>query len=300
MLQNPRRNPPFTPPVPSTVVIEDPEDEFNRLRVRLAQQIREGTLSLPPLPRAALELQKLANNPNATLEDAVQLLERDPPMAGLLLRVANSAAFAAAQRITELRRAVMRLGLLATRDLALGASMGQVIRSGAYMERARQHTRHAFTVACGVQWLSKRMGVDAGYGFICGLLHDVGTLVVLSALGSKDAQKLSEVETDLLLERLHEDAGALALNAWQLPPLTVEVARSHHKPQVSVDRRSMVLCVHAVDVLDASAATDADLKDTAMNTPTLFECGLSPEDVAELVNVLVAARKDAVIMSLTG
>jgi HD-like signal output (HDOD) protein len=296
-------NPPKPPMPPQTFVVEDPEIQQGELLRKLEQQIRAGTLRLPPLPRVALELQRLANNPNSTLEEAVRLLERDPPMAGTILRVANTAAFAAAQGITDLKRAVTRMGLLTTRDLALSAAMGQVIRSGPHLARVRAHNRHAFVVASAVQWICRPMGIDASYGFICGLLHDVGELVVLvelTAMSKLPGGTPTEMETTWLLDRLHPAAGALALDAWQLPPMTVEVARRHHAPKESSEARALLLAVHAADQADVLAQTDGDLQDVLNTLPAVFECGLGPTEVTQLAAVMKAARHDAALLGMTG
>ena len=59
--------------------------------VRVAQKLSSA-------PRLLVELGELMNDPNTDAKDVVSLLKQDPALIAQILRMANSAAYAAADR----------------------------------------------------------------------------------------------------------------------------------------------------------------------------------------------------------
>ena len=94
-------------------------DEERRLVAWLDGFLAKPGLELPRPPRVALEILELSRKPSARIEDIASLLEREPLLAGRVLRLANSALYGASIPVTTLKQALIRMGLgKQTRDAA--------------------------------------------------------------------------------------------------------------------------------------------------------------------------------------
>src|SRR5262249_4001939 len=63
--------------------------------------------NLPSLPAAALEVVHVCSDPDADIAQLAHVLERDPTLAGQVLRVANTAHYYRGRPVTSLDRAAM-------------------------------------------------------------------------------------------------------------------------------------------------------------------------------------------------
>lgn len=197
---------------------------------------------LPTLPVAAMEVMRLAKDPEAGLEPLVRVLRRDPPLAANLLKVANSPLYRTRTKVTDLERAVLVLGFKEVGNLALGLSLLTGLGGAKALKRRLQRAdiwRHSLAVATICEHLARQQGL-AGDGFYTlGLLHDLGKVAldafrpreytqVLERLGRERASFVS-LEEDIL----RCDHGFLAENLlayWDLPDfLAIPVGR-HHRP----------------------------------------------------------------------
>lgn len=187
----------------------------------------------PILPVVAVELMTLSMRADVAIDDVVALLERDSLIAGRVLKQAGSAALAGAVKITSLREATMRLGLLRIRDIVMEIAMNlRVFKSETYgdaMERIRRHavaTAHLCRVVC------KYTPIEGEFAFMAGLLHDVGIAGTLLALAErKDGRTMPP---DLLViwpavERVHARAGEIMARHWQLPVEIRFAITAHHQ-----------------------------------------------------------------------
>ena len=66
---------------------------------------------LPSLPAVALEVLRLTQAEDSTIEELADCLSRDPALAAKILKLSNSSMFSTGQEITSIQRATMMLGL---------------------------------------------------------------------------------------------------------------------------------------------------------------------------------------------
>ncbi len=176
----------------------------------------------PTLPVVAVELMSLSQRPDVAIKDVVELLERDSLIAGRVLKVACSAVYTSAAKITSLRDATMRLGLNTIRDLVMEITLGlRVFKSADYADTMDLLRRHATATAHLCRIVSKYTAIEAEFSFMAGLLHDVGIAGTLLALSDKKGSR--KAPPDLIaiwpaVDRVHARAGELMANLWGLPP----------------------------------------------------------------------------------
>jgi HD-like signal output (HDOD) protein len=233
---------------------EDDEDTVRAIRTAVG-----GLGRLPSLPSLYSELVALLEREDAGMKEVARLVHRDLGIASQVLKLANSAHFAAGRSVTELGQAVAMLGVDSLRSLVLFRG----IISGCPSSRPagldlEQLWFHSFEVAVGARKLALLEGEArlADMAFSVGLLHDIGLLVfAMDPQGRYQATleqaRLSRVPLAVLEHATygmdHAQLGAHLLNLWGLPPAFSKPVREHHAPSVPGDGFPLSLALHMAD-----------------------------------------------------
>jgi putative nucleotidyltransferase with HDIG domain len=182
----------------------------------------------------------LIDDDRAGAKKLVELIER-PGATARLLRLANSAFFGQARKVSTIPRAVLLLGFSTVRNLALGVKVWDTLGTGVSRKELEALWTHAVQVAAAARVIARQQRqVNPDEAFTSGLLHDVGQLVL--ALRFKElywdtVRKATSTEHLAGLEQStlgvdHAEVGSWLLEAWNLPALMVEAVRRHHDTDV--------------------------------------------------------------------
>jgi len=186
----------------------------------------------PMLPEVALQVMQLSQRPDVKFEELVALLQKDAVLAGRVLSIAQSSAYAARSPIQTLQQASVRLGLKTMRDVVLEAAIHmKVFRVPGYEPAMERLARHSAAVAHVMRAVCRRTNVEAEYAFLCGLLHDVGFAASLLALAADPAWRHSTFEELApVLDEVHEEASGVLARLWKLPEGIQRMVATHHEP----------------------------------------------------------------------
>lgn len=200
--------------------------------VRLQRTFGAPGYQPPMLPEVALEVMQLSQRPNVKFEEVVTLLQKDAVLAGRVLCIAQSSAYAARSPIQTLHQASVRLGLTAMRDVVLEAAIHlKVFRVPGYEAAMERLARHSAAVAHVMRAVCRRTNVEAEYAFLCGLLHDVGFAASLLALCDDPGWRRASFEALApVLDEVHEEASGLLARLWKLPEGIQRMVATHHEP----------------------------------------------------------------------
>ncbi|MDP1826398.1 MAG: HDOD domain-containing protein [Archangium sp.] len=221
--------------------------EQDRLETWLEGFLARPGVDLPRPPAVALEILSLSRRPTARIEELAALLEREPLLAGRVLRLANSALYGSATPCVTLKQALIRMGLSLVRDVVMEAAMQMtVIHADGFNRTLESIRRHSSAVAWISRFVARHTPLEAENAFMLGLLHDVGlsfSLIGVAEYFKKQRQppRLSP-ECWLAVETQHERFSEAVLKSWGMPPSVTLVAQHHHSlmlgglphPQVAV------------------------------------------------------------------
>jgi HD-like signal output (HDOD) protein len=184
----------------------------------------------PLLPSVALEVMALSKKSEVSTEALTALLEKDPLLAGRVLRLAHAPSFAGEPPVRSMRQAVARLGAPAVRDLlALIALDLRIFRTPGFAGALEQISRHSTTVAHLSRAVCRFAPLDGELAFLCGLLHDAGIAASLLVLAENPELRTLGVEHVLTaIEEIHGEATGHLARLWRLPPETCLVLERHH------------------------------------------------------------------------
>ena len=146
------------------------------------EKLVEGVTGLITLPEAALEVNRLADDPKSTAEDIARVVSRDPVLATQLLRIVNSASYGLMRRVDTITRAVTLFGTGQIRDLAIGLSVARSFNGiPSELITPQSFWNHSLLTALSAQMVAKQCIPGRGeVVFVAGLLHDIGRLVLFN------------------------------------------------------------------------------------------------------------------------
>ncbi len=206
------------------------------------QRMVAAITELPPMPHIVTRILELLADPDCRITALMEVLSQDPALVARLVKVGNSALYGGGRKAGSLNQAIVRMGLRTTRSLVVAASTRSLFpmdstRVGLWGKALWQHS-----VECGIA--SRRVaqtvgGADPDEAFVCGVLHDLGKVIILLNQPEqyRKVQQLQEVagldslaaETRILGFD-HARVGARLLEQWSMPPALVEGVRRHHDP----------------------------------------------------------------------
>lgn len=204
---------------------------------------------LPTAKGVALEILRLSQSEDATVSQLANVLQADPALAGRLIKFANSTQGGAVRPVLSVADAVKRLGFAVVRQLCIGFSVLDANRTGgcAGFDYEGFWSRSLAT-GLSAQALCTQLRVLAPEeGFTCGLLADIGSLVLASLYPEKFTEVLSRGVTGADLSAAerqvfgadHLEFGAALLEDWRLPKICVDaVFRSEMPMQTGFEATS--------------------------------------------------------------
>lgn len=188
----------------------------------------------------------------AQIAEAIAL---DPGLSARLLRMANSPMFGLNQRVERLSQAVHLIGTRQLRELALAATIIDLVSGGpGRRERIEAFLRHSTaTGLCARAIASHRREANIERFFVAGLLHDIGLFTFEIAEPSLAAELLATARArGEPLERVemarlgfdHAAIGGALLQRWNLPASLSEPVAWHHQPVAAPTCRVEAAVVH--------------------------------------------------------
>jgi putative nucleotidyltransferase with HDIG domain len=223
------------------------------LRHDILARMRADALDLPLLPQVAMKVLSLAASGDADPKALANLLRNDQSMTVHVLRVVNAPFYRARTTIDSLDHAVMRLGCVKVRQIALAIACKQrVFKVRGFEPEVYRAFRHSLATALFAQEIARTLGTDQGEAFLAGLLHDVGRPVLLQAVVDvqPNARLLDGPAILAVVAELHTQVGGLLARKWNLPPRICEAIAGHHDRDTSLP---LVMLVSLADDLAIAA-----------------------------------------------
>ncbi len=197
---------------------------------------------LGPLPQSVTRLSALFADPNYELREVVKAVELDSSMAGRLIGLANSSAYAG-NTVSSVRDAVVRLGAGVVRCVAVAAS----VRPKSDMELSvfnltpESYWQHCVAVLSFAEELAAYKPRTFTDDFAtAALLHDFGKLLLAETLSptyldllNQQDECLPSIEREMrALGVNHAEVSAVVAQSWKLPDDLVRAVQHHHTPSM--------------------------------------------------------------------
>ena len=210
----------------------------------------ESNESIPPLSNNSLLLQQELTKASPDFNKIGNMIKSDPALTSHVLKIANSVVYKGLEQIDNVKEAMLRLGLDEIKNVAVWAIHQANFKSqDPFIKKFKTNLWfHSLSCATGSFWAAKYLEMDniVPKAFVAGLLHDMGALYLLTALGKvKSANKIenypSEFVLNELIKKFHTEQGYELLKHWNLSEQLLIVARDHHTKDFDQSNLLLVL-----------------------------------------------------------
>ncbi len=257
--------------------------------------------SVSTLPHVALKILDLTSDPDSTAAQLEAVIKGDPALTTRILKICNSAHFGLAERVLEVKKAVIFMGFKTVKDLALSASVCELFKNSQSIGRYKRTDlwRHSVGVAITAKAIAERTDKDLqDYVFSTGILHDIGIVMLDQYLHDHFVGVMTHPDAnDALLEDLeeevigfgHEKLAKAIMGNWNLPEeFGASVAFHHHPARSPRAHRDLVAVLYLANTICNSI--DFGFVESKRVDPDEFNFSLSTLDFTKTdVEVILAA-----------
>jgi HD-like signal output (HDOD) protein len=163
--------------------------------------------SLPPLPKTVVDMQRICNDQDSSIQDLVKVVEQDPMIVANLLKAANSPLYSFRREIISVGQAVSLFGMSMTRSIGLGNSVRKLLNVdmepyGITSERFAEIS--SIQAALMHKWYSQIDRAKADKLFLASFLQETGKIVIASDVIQEDLATnfKSDIETAIDISKV--------------------------------------------------------------------------------------------------
>jgi len=214
---------------------------------QIARQIVAGYPDVPLVADVIIRLNNApagAPVPDVVRQDVIRIVSSYPVLTSRILKVVNSAFYGPPCSTTSLQEAVGFGGLKMVQGIAtLHAIEGKHPEN---KEKLRELLIHSLYCAFIAVRIAPALRLDAEDAFVCGLLHDIGKVLILDYMSGK---RVDEGVKQQILRQYHDGAGFILGSKWKFSETVKEAIRCHHNPSGAPAYKEMARLVCAADMI---------------------------------------------------
>ena len=191
--------------------------------------------SIETMPVVAQQLLQLTTDPDFNMAQLHDLVQTDQAIAAKILRVASS-PFYGSRPATNLRAALIRIGMRDLRKLVMASAM-MGSKTTKFTEVLWSYSLKVAAISEAIAQLVRTKDLDDP--FLCGLMHDFGTVLMNQVLGKSYrgtvGEPCREGQRDVEFDTYgfdHCDLGVMVAQKWKLFEALEHVMQHHHDPLI--------------------------------------------------------------------
>lgn len=220
---------------------------------KIINRFYKGKIQLPILPRIVNEVQALLESDDPSIEDLAKIINKDLLISTKLISIANSSLYKGVDKADNLNAALLRLGLKATNGLITTLVSKDLFKSenNALNQLMEKLWMHSFACACYGRAIAQACkSSNEETVFLMGIVHDIGIMLLLTAIGDIHPEETFEDEKLLTaIHEIHTTFGAVILKKMRFSSEFIKIAEFHHWNDFTKDDPQELLIIHLADFL---------------------------------------------------
>ena len=186
----------------------------------LANAFNKGAICLPSFPDIVVRIRKTLQQDDVCVEKVVKVVKTDPALVSKLLVFANSAAHnPSGYAITSVDVAVSRLGFELVKNTAVSLAVRQMFLAKKHKDlapklRAIWQDSMQLSAMCSAA-ADGRKQFDQDTAFVCGLLHYVGKLYILTRAKDYPGFASDDAMLQSVIDEWHPKVGTSVVESWE-------------------------------------------------------------------------------------
>jgi HD-like signal output (HDOD) protein len=259
---------------------------------QINEDIKSGSVALPALEKMAVGLNQTLSREDVNIKEVAALIERDPSLSTRVLNLANSAAYSGLVKMRSIERAIIRVGLKPVRSFFMTSALKDIFkgRTPLLKEVFNIWWKHSLCCALGNRKIamSVNQAAIAEDAYLLGLLHDIGTIVILSKLNEMrfNGNEPVEINEDLLKEMIdtfHAQVGGVILRKLAFDEEFCHIVETHHQPDSFENPDNPLFNILQVEnaiLRKTGVAVNPDPDISVTSLPSTARLGLDPVFIA--------------------
>ncbi len=241
----------------------------------LTEKLASREIDLPPFPDIYARIIKTLHDPDVSIQDVSRIVVSAPDLCVRILLLANSALLnRSGVKVTDLSIAVSRLGLSAVNNATVTLATKDVfnVPKGSSLRFMLNKTRmESVQVAAYSYLLAMRAGMTAEKhdAMLAGLLHNIGTLYILSR-----AEEFPDLVSKEIIDSWGPGIGQALVSNWGFPEsisIAIEkqnelMLESEEEEEETIELRDILVCA----ILLSHA--ENDMEDPNLNYARIPAC----------------------------
>ncbi|MCR8921170.1 HDOD domain-containing protein [Dasania sp. GY-MA-18] len=219
---------------------------------------------LPSLPQVLIKILDAIHSESADFQQLADIIRQDPAVASKLIQVASSSYYGRSQNCSTIERALMLLGTDTVKTIVITTAIKHFFNhfSQQHSHFLKQFWRRSLVTANFAQALATLTRFSAPEeAYLCGLLTDVGQLILLTEFNEDYIQvvNLSPSDHRLLAEEQshfhynHCDVAADLIDSWNISTFMGDAVRYHHEDLAQIqDAQHLVKIIYLSSLLGNS------------------------------------------------
>ncbi len=186
----------------------------------LAAELSSGNVDLPSFPEVAIRLRRILTDPDSSLETVVRVVGSEPALAARLLKIANSAAInTGGKQVTDLRRAINRMGYNMVRSASMSFALAQIRNNSEladvkhYLDELWERSTQVAAFAYVLARASEQINPDEA--MLTGMMHGIGKLYVITRVVDHPELFASAAAVNQIIEDWHAQIGKAIMENWE-------------------------------------------------------------------------------------
>jgi HD-like signal output (HDOD) protein len=258
-------------------MLEQKNGAAGRVPVVDLHDIARRAGDLPAFPSTAMAAMQQIDNHDVSTKELQSIIAKDQALTARILKIVNSAMYCFEKEVSTLSHAIAILGLDTVRSIIVAAAVQQVFQKGispAADLSSKLFWEHSFGAAVAAKAIAARSNYPVPEeAFSCGLLHDMGKMVLLRNQSCRYPEILNEVycgKTTFMEAELqafgytHSHIGSLLAHKWHFPTQLVEGILYHHDYAGAPTHRRLAAITSLADsmmvVMEVGFLKDKSLK----------------------------------------
>lgn len=220
--------------------------------------IIKGIRDLPPLPAVVVDLMNNLDSDETGARLLADKIVQDQALTAKTLRLANSSFYGMQRKVATIHQAIAIIGFDSVRTIVTAAAVIDRFSGGGNgMFDFNKFWQHSLGTAVCARAIASHAHLNPDQGFIVGLLHDIGILVLVShsapsyqqVLARRHEQDCALLEAERTMLGIdHARVGRALAEHWKFPPAIQRAIETHHAP-ARQDTDLLAAVVHVADAI---------------------------------------------------
>lgn len=223
--------------------------------------------NLPQIPQVVKDLIATFNDLDTDVRTVAGKIGKDAVITAKTLRLANSARYGRSRQVATVTEASVRLGLDVLRNMVLAAGLVDIYPNVPHFD-LKGFWRQSFNVGELCRLLATKSGCDSELSFTCGMLHNIGELIIHAAepdLAAELDERVSAGEARAYAEHAvlgftYAEVGAELSSRWLFPDVIQLAIRNQRVPLLAEPFSQYAALVYMASYLER-------LEDAGEDTP---------------------------------